>query len=150
MSASINLVLIAGNFTKNPESKQVGNSTVTKFGIAINRRFKKADGTLGEDVTFVDCEAWDKQAEFVAKYMTKGRACFVEGRLQLDSWQTQDGQKRQKIKVVATRVHFMDSPKGDADAAPVAAVEAAPIAAPAPRLPVTGLTPDAGFEEPPF
>ena len=66
---------------------------------------------MKEEVTFVDIEAWGRTAELVGQYLTKGRACFVEGRLErLDSWDDKkDGQKRSKLKVIADNVQFIDS-----------------------------------------
>jgi single-strand DNA-binding protein len=111
MALQINRVLLAGNLTRDPQVRFLGNEkAVADFGLAINRRFKTADGQMKEEVTFVDIEAWGRTAELVGQYLTKGRACFVEGRLRLDSWDDKkDGQKRSKLKVIADNVQFLDS-----------------------------------------
>lgn len=156
MAVSINRVLLAGNLTRDPQVKFFANErAVAQFGIAVNRRFKTADGQLKDETTFVDVEAWGRTAELVGQYLTKGRACFVEGRLQLDSWEDKDGQKRSKLKVVADNVQFLDSGNrggergatGGADGA--GADDSAPAAAPA--RPSRPAPPAAGMDdEPPF
>src|SRR5690242_4041623 len=111
MALQLNRVLLAGNLTRDPQVRFFANErAVADFGLAINRRYKTADGQMKEEVTFVDVEAWGRTAELVGQYLTKGRACFVEGRLRLDSWEDKkDGQKRSKLKVVADNVQFLDS-----------------------------------------
>jgi single-strand DNA-binding protein len=111
MAVSINKVMLAGNLTRDPELRKLnGDKSVCSFGLAINRRYKQGD-EMKEEVTFIDCEAWGRTADLVAQYLTKGRACFVEGRLKLDQWDDKDGQKRSKLKVVADAVQFLDSGK---------------------------------------
>jgi single-strand DNA-binding protein len=111
MALQINRVMLAGNLTRDPQLRFLGNEkAVADFGLAINRRFKTADGQMKEEVTFVDVEAWGRTAELVGQYLTKGRACFVEGRLRLDTWDDKkDGQKRSKLRVIADNVQFIDS-----------------------------------------
>ncbi len=109
MAVAINRVLLGGNLTRVPQVRFLANErAVANFGLAINRRFKGSDGQMKDEVTFVDIEAWGRTAELVGQYLTKGRACFVEGYLKLDSWE-KDGQKHQKLKVVADNVQFLDS-----------------------------------------
>lgn len=110
MSVSVNVVILAGHLTRDPEKRTAGASTVAAFGLAMNRRFKKADGTMAEEVIFVDVEAWGKTADLCVQYLTKGKAALVEGRLKLDSWETKEGDKRSRLKVVADRVQFLSSP----------------------------------------
>jgi single-strand DNA-binding protein len=112
--ASINTVILAGNLTRDPTTRQAGSASVTAFGLAINRKYKTQAGEQREEVTFVDCEAWGRTGELVAQYLTKGRGALVQGRLQLDSWEDKDGQKRSKLKVVADQVQFLDA-KGSGD-----------------------------------
>jgi single-strand DNA-binding protein len=111
MALQLNRVLLAGNLTRDPQVRFFANErAVASFGLAINRRYKTADGQQKEEVTFVDCEAWGRTAELVGQYLTKGRSCFIEGRLRLDSWEDKkDGQKRSKLVVVADNVQFLDS-----------------------------------------
>lgn len=153
MAVAINRVLLGGNLTRDPQVRFLANEqAVANFGLAINRRFKGSDGQMKDEVTFVDIEAWGRTAELVGQYLTKGRACFVEGRLKLDSWDDKDGQKRQKLKVVADSVQFLDS--GNRGGAPGgAAAEGEPAGdAPAasPQKPSRPAPAPAGDDEPPF
>jgi single-strand DNA-binding protein len=100
--------MLAGNLTRDPQVRFFANErAVADFGLAINRRYKTNDGQMKEETTFVDVEAWGRTAELVGQYLTKGRSCYVEGRLKLDSWEDKEGQKRQKLKVVADSVQFL-------------------------------------------
>lgn len=120
MSLSLNAVCIAGHLTRDPESRAAGSTTVSAFGVALNRSFKKADGTKGEEVSFVDVEAWGKTGELVMQYLKRSSPVIVEGRLKQDSWE-KDGQKRSKLFVIADRVHFLPAAaKGDGQAAAAA------------------------------
>ena len=107
--ASYNKVLLLGNLTRDPEMRVTPKGTaVCQFGLAVNRQFKDDSGQMREEVTFVDLEAWGKQAETIAKYMTKGRPLFVEGRLKFDQWDDKaTGQKRSKLKVVLENFQFI-------------------------------------------
>ena len=109
--ASFNKVLLMGNLTRDPELRYTANgSAVASFGLAVNRKFKQGDDWK-EDVCFVDITVWGKQGENCAEYLSKGRPVFVEGRLQFSSWES-DGQKRNKLDVVANTVQFLGS-RGD-------------------------------------
>lgn len=118
--ATLNEVRLIGNLTKDPESRAAGQHTIASFSIAVNRRSKNPDGSAKEEVSFFDCEAWNKTGELVMQYLKKGRTVLVGGRLQQDRWEAQDGQKRSRIKIVADNVQFLGSPKADGhgDAAP--------------------------------
>ncbi|MDP7557604.1 MAG: single-stranded DNA-binding protein [Nitrospinaceae bacterium] len=114
--ASFNKVMLMGNLTRDPELRYTANgSAVTSFGLAVNRKFKQGDDWK-EDVCFVDITVWGKQAENCAEYLSKGRPVFVEGRLQFSSWES-DGQKRNKLDVVANTVQFLGS-RGDSQGGP--------------------------------
>lgn len=108
--ATLNAVTLIGNLTKDPESRAAGTHTIASFSIAVNRRSKGADGQAKEDVSFFDCEAWNKTGELVMQYLKKGRTVLVCGRLQQDRWESAEGQKRNKVKIVADNVQFL-SPK---------------------------------------
>ena len=114
--ASINMVILAGNLTRDPEMRFTPSGmAVAKLGLAVSRKFKDAKtNELREDVTFVDIDVFGKQAEVGGQYMAKGRPVLIEGRLQLDQWDDkQTGQKRSKLKVVANRIQFLGSkPEG--------------------------------------
>ena len=108
---NFNKVLLAGNLTRDPELKYLNSGTaVCDLRLAINRRFKRGDGEWGEETCFLDVVVWGRQGENCNQYLKKGRGVFVEGRLKLDTWETQDGQKRSKHRVVGERVQFL--PRG--------------------------------------
>lgn len=116
MAGSYNKVLLMGNLTRDPELRHTsGNNAVCNVGLAVNRRFRTADGENREETTFVDCEAWGRTAETMSRYLSKGRPVFIEGRLKLDSWEDKsDGSKRSKLKVVVEGFQFIDSGGGGA------------------------------------
>jgi len=109
--ASYNRIIMMGNLTRDPEYKQLNSGqAVCRFGVASNRQFKnKQTGTMVQEVCFVDVDVWGPQAESCNQYLQKGRAVLVEGRLKLDSWQDNDGNKRSKHSIVADRVTFLGS-----------------------------------------
>lgn len=142
MAVSFNKVILAGNLTRDPQVRFLANEkAVANFGLAINRRYKKGEETV-EEVTFVDITAWGKTAELCGQYLTKGRACLVEGSLRLESWDDKDGNKRQKLVVVADGVQFLSfgdhKNEGGNDA---------PAPSPKPRVPTPAANDDQG---PPF
>lgn len=106
-----NRVILMGRLTKDPELRYTPQGTaVCDVDMAVNRKSKNQDGSMREEVTFVNVTCWGRTAEVVCEYMKKGRPLFVEGRLHLDRWQDQQtGQNRQKLKVVAERIQFVDS-----------------------------------------
>jgi single-strand DNA-binding protein len=161
MALSLNRVQLAGHLTRDPQVRVVNDkNTVAAFSIAINRRYKTADGENKEEATFVECEAWGRTAELVGQYLVKGSACYLEGRLRLDTWQDKDGQNRQRMKVVVEQVQFIGRPRtqgaaedgADEETAPGAATAGATNARPvtpstAPRRQTVGA---AAGGEPPF
>jgi len=107
---SINHVLLLGNLTRDPELRYTPSGTaVCQLGVALNRRWKDQAGEIQQETTFVDVTVWARQAETVSAYLAKGRAVAVEGRLQLDTWETEGGERRSRLKVVAQRVTFLSS-----------------------------------------
>jgi single-strand DNA-binding protein len=112
--ANLNKVLLMGNLTRDPEVRYTPKGTaVAELGIAVNRVYSGENGEKREEVTFVDVTVWGRTAENVGEYLKKGRPVFIEGRLQLDSWEDkQSGQKRNKLKVVADNVQFLGSRGG--------------------------------------
>ena len=107
--AYLNKCFMIGNLTRDPELRVTPKGTsIASFGLAINRQSKNADGSHADEVTFVDIEAWGKQAELVAKYLAKGAPAMIEGRLKLDEWTDKtSGQKRSRLKVVLENVQFL-------------------------------------------
>lgn len=117
---SLNKVLLMGNLTRDPELRVTPKGTpICQFSLAINRQFKMESGESREEVIYVDVEAWGKQGETIAKYCTKGRPLFVEGRLRLDQWEDKNTkEKRSRMKVVLEQFQFLgDSRGGGAGAA---------------------------------
>jgi single-strand DNA-binding protein len=111
--ANLNKVMLIGRLTRDPETRHIqSGQSVTNFGIAVNRSYRKKDSEEKvEETTFVDVEAWGVIGENFARYMKKGRQAYVEGRLKLDSWE-KDGQKRSKLTVVMEEFQFLDSGGG--------------------------------------
>lgn len=113
--ASYNKVILMGHFTRDPELRTLPSSDtqVCDFSLAVNRRWKASDGSDREDVLFIDCAAFGKTGETIAGTLTKGRPIHVEGRLRLEQWEQEDGQKRSKIRVVVEQFRFVDrKPEG--------------------------------------
>lgn len=112
--ANLNKVMLIGNLTRDPEVRYTPKGTaVGDLGLAVNRRVSDGNGNWNEEVTFIDVTVWGTNAENAQKYLHKGRGVFVEGRLQLDTWDDkQSGQKRSKLKVVAEVLQFLPDGKG--------------------------------------
>ncbi len=107
MARSFNQVILMGNLTRDPELRTIpSGQSVCSFSLALNRSYKGADGNWQEATDYVDIVAWGPLGERVAQYLSKGRPCLVNGRLQSRSWE-QDGQKRSKVEVVAQDVTFL-------------------------------------------
>jgi single-strand DNA-binding protein len=113
--ANFNKVILAGNLTRDPEVRYTPKGTaIAKLGMAINRTWKSETGETKEEVTFVDVDAFGRQAEVISQYLKKGRPILVEGRLKLDQWDDkQTGQKRSRLGVVLEGFQFLDSGRGD-------------------------------------
>ncbi|MDA0692329.1 MAG: single-stranded DNA-binding protein [Nitrospinae bacterium] len=108
--ASFNKVLLMGNLTRDPELRYTASgAAVASFGLAVNRKYKAGD-EWKEEVCFVDITVWAKQAENCAEYLHKGSPVFVEGRLNYQSWESDTGQKRNKLEVVASTIQFLGRP----------------------------------------
>jgi single-strand DNA-binding protein len=107
--ASYNKVFLMGNLTRDPQVKHLPSQmVVAEFGLAVNRRYKTAAGEDKEEVAFVDCSAFGRQAETISQYCTKGKPIFVEGRLKFDTWDDrQGGGKRSKLTVVVENFQFL-------------------------------------------
>ena len=105
--ASFNKVILMGNLTRDPELRvpaSTGNP-LCNFGLAVNRRYRVGEEQR-EEVTFVDLTAFGRPAEVIAKYCSKGSAILVEGRLKLDQWENQAGEKRSKLNVIVENFQF--------------------------------------------
>jgi single-strand DNA-binding protein len=107
--ASFNKVILAGNLTRDPEFRVTPNGQqVCKLGIAVNRRFTTQSGEQRDETTFVDVDAWGRQAETISKYFSKGKPILIEGRLKLEQWQTQQGENRSRLGVTLESFSFID------------------------------------------
>jgi single-strand DNA-binding protein len=111
--ANLNKVMLIGNLTRDPEVRYTPKGTaVGDLGLAVNRRVSDGNGNWSDETTFVDITVWGTNAENAQKYLTKGRGVFVEGRLQMDTWEDKaSGQKRSKLKVVAEVLQFLPDGK---------------------------------------
>ena len=110
--ASYNRVILVGNLTRDPELRYIPSGTaVTDIGLAVNDRVKRNDQWVDE-TTFVDVTLWARTAEVAGEYLTKGSPVLIEGRLKLDSWETKDGEKRSKLKVVCDRMQMLSTRGG--------------------------------------
>jgi single-strand DNA-binding protein len=129
--ASFNKVILVGNLTRDPELRYTPKGmAIAKIGLAVNRNWTSESGEKKEEVTFVDVDAFGKQAETIGQYLKKGRPILVEGRLRLDQWEDkQTQQKRSRLGVVMESFQFMDSGnRGEGSTAPTAPRPAAPAA----------------------
>ena len=107
--ANLNKVLLLGNVTRDPEIRYTPKgSAVCDLGVAVNRAYTTDSGEKREEVTFVDVTLWGRTAEVASEYLKKGRPVFVEGRLQMDTWDDkQTGQKRTRLRVVAENMQLL-------------------------------------------
>lgn len=112
--ASFNKVILLGNLTRDPEVRYTPKGTaVTELGMAVNRVYTAENGEKREETTFVDVTLWGRTAEIAGEYLKKGRPVFIEGRLQLDTWDDKtSGQKRSKLKVVGEGLQLIGSRPG--------------------------------------
>ena len=148
--ANLNRVLLIGNLTRDPDLRYTPKGTaVTEIAVAINRIYSGDDGERKEETTFVDITLWARLAEIAGQYLKKGRNVFIEGRLQLDTWDDkQTGQKRSRLRVVAENMQLLGNrqegdPPPSAPAAPRrTSATAAPPARSEPRDPDLDAEPD--------
>ncbi len=117
---TVNKAMLLGHMTRDPELRFTPQgAAVCEFSLALNHSYtNKQTGQKVEDVSFIDIIAWGRTAEVCAEYLKKGRPVFVEGRLTQDRWETQDGQKRSRVRVTAENVQFLGSKQSDAGTAP--------------------------------
>jgi single-strand DNA-binding protein len=134
--ASFNKVILLGNLTRDPELRYTPKGmAVARLGMAVNRSYKSESGETREEVTFIDIDAWGKQAELISQYLRKGSPLFMEGRLKLDQWDDkQSGQKVTKLRVVMETFQFVGGPRsGEGPGAGGPGPSTGPSSAPAPR-----------------
>ena len=143
--ANLNKVLLLGNVTRDPEVRYTPKgSAVCDLGVAVNRAYTTDSGEKREEVTFVEVTLWGRTAEVASEYLKKGRPVFIEGRLQMDTWDDkQTGQKRTRLRVVAENMQLLGGrPSAGADAAGESRQTSAP--------PKKSSTPEPDEDEIPF
>lgn len=118
--ASLNKVMLIGNLTRDPEVRFTPKgSAVSDLGIAVNRTYVTDSGEKMQETTYVDVVVWSRLAELAGQYLHKGSPVFIEGRLQMDTWEDKaTGQKRSKIRVVADNLQFLGRREGGEDGGP--------------------------------
>ena len=111
--ASFNRVVLVGNLTRDIELRYTpGQMAVTDLGLAVNDRRKNQQGEWIEETTFVDITLWGRTAEVASEYLKKGASVLIEGRLKLDTWTGNDGQKKSKLRVVGERMQMLGGKGG--------------------------------------
>jgi single-strand DNA-binding protein len=112
--ANLNKVMLIGNLTRDPELRHTPKGTaVSEISLAIKRIWNNEQGQKQEEVTYVDVTLWGRQAEVAQQYLTKGSPAYIEGRLQLDSWDDKEtGKKRSKLKIVGEVLQLLGSKGG--------------------------------------
>ena len=108
----MNKVILIGRLTRDPETRQAGETTVTRFSIAVDRRFRVKDET-SPSADFPSCVAFGKTAEFISKYFKQGVKMALEGRIQTGSYTDKDGIKHYTTDVIAEQVEFAESKKAE-------------------------------------
>jgi single-strand DNA-binding protein len=115
--SAMNRVFLMGNLTRDPELRQTqSGSAVTDLGLAVSESYTNKEGQTVETTVFTDVAVWGPSAEACKQYLAKGSPVLVEGKLELNTWQTKDGQKQSKLRVRADRVHFLGRPRNGAAA----------------------------------
>lgn len=105
---NFNQVMLAGNLTRAPKLSYTPRGTaVVDFGLAVNRKFKRDDGNMDEEVLFIECQCFGKRAEVISNYFDKGSPIFVQGRLKLETWE-QDDQRHSRIRVIVQNFEFIE------------------------------------------
>jgi single-strand DNA-binding protein len=106
--ASLNKVYLIGNLTRKPELRYTPSGTsVAEFGLAVNRHYITSGGEKRRDTCFVEITVWRSKAELCYENFSKGSSVFIEGRLELDSWETRTGERRSKLRVVADNLQLL-------------------------------------------
>ena len=149
--ADYNKVILIGRLTRNPELRYTPSKTaVVDIGVAVDDSYTNQKGERVERTCFVDVVVWGRQAETVSEYLRKGSPVFVEGTLQLDQWETPEGEKRSKLRVRAQRVQFLGAPARSAELAEPAAPASPPPASPASPPPPSAAEEGGDDEDIPF
>ncbi len=111
--SSVNRVFLLGNLTRDPALRQTpGGMPVSDLGLAVSETYRNKAGEVVKATCFADVVVWGRQAETCTQYLCKGAPVMVEGRLQLDQWETESGEKRSRMRVKADRVQFLGRLRG--------------------------------------
>lgn len=114
--SNVNRVFLLGNLTRDPELRQTASGmSVSDLGVAVSETYQNKAGETVETKCFADVVVWGKQAEACSQYLAKGAPLMVEGRLQLDQWETDSGEKRSRLRVKADRVQFLGRLRGSGE-----------------------------------
>jgi len=134
--SAMNRVFLMGNLTRDPQLRKTpSGQAVSDLGLAVSERYRNKAGEVVESTCFTDIVVWGRQAELCGQYLIKGARILVEGRLQLDQWQTEAGEKRSRLRVRADRVQFLNRTRTAAADTPQPREEPAPAAPEAPAVP---------------
>ncbi len=147
--ASYNKVILMGNLTRDPELRYTPTGrAIAKLGLAVNRSWKNEAGESKEEVTFIDVDAFGKQAEVLSQYLKKGRPIMIEGRLKLDQWDDKTtGQKRSRLGVILEGFQFIGGNPGQAGGESSGGGDQ-PVAAPRASRPAVQAKPESTDEPP--
>jgi single-strand DNA-binding protein len=157
--ANFNKVILLGNLTRDPQLRYLPNQTaVVDIGMAVNRRWKGPQGEDREEVVFVDCSAFGRQAEVINQYCQKGKPLFIEGRLKLDQWEDKNGGgKRSRLTVVIESFQLLGGPNqggpgggGEYDQAPQQQPQRQPYRKPVAQQPQQPPRPGNDMPDPPI
>jgi single-strand DNA-binding protein len=123
----LNRVILTGNLTGDPELRYTQTGTArTRFSIAVSRQYRDQEGNLQKETTFVPIVVWGQQAENCANFLKKGRPVAVDGRLRIDTFETQEGERKKVVEVIAQRVEFLGGRPAEAEEKPPEEAEEKP------------------------
>jgi single-strand DNA-binding protein len=129
---NLNKVFLIGHLTRDPETKAVGETSVTNFGIATNHKWKSKSGEQKEDVYFGECQCWGTRGEAIARFVKKGDALSVQGRLRLENWDDKNGVKQSRTRIEVEDFQFLGGkPGSEPEQKPAARTTNAPSRRPA-------------------
>ena len=145
--ANLNKIMLIGNLTRDPELRHTPKGTaVAEISLAINRNWRDEAGNKQEEVTFVEVTLWGRTAEVAQQYLSKGKPCYIEGRLSLDTWDDKEtGKKRSKLKVVGETLQLLGGKPQDGSS--YAARESREAPAPAARQSAAAAPANSDYQE---
>ena len=124
---NLNRIMLMGHLTRDPSLKEIASGTnVANFGIAVNRRWNKKDGTKTEETLFIDCSAFNRLAELIYENLSKGDPIYIDGYLKTNKWKDKEGNEREKNAVIVENMQFI-GPKNQERNKPVKAKKDATV-----------------------